>query len=298
MRNIIFIIPLLFSFALIAQNNELRCNVVVTAKMTGNENVQIFRTLETQLNEFINNTKWTDRIVYPHEQIECSMNIIVESYESDLFSASIQVSSSRPVFNSTYVSPLYNFNDRDFTFRYVEFQNLNFSKTQFQSNLISVLAFHVYIILGLDAETFESQSGQSYFEQARTIVAFSQQTNSNGWEPPAGGAQTRSALIDNILSPTYKEYRTVMYQYHRNGLDIMNSEPKKGKERIANTLNNFAIMNRRRPNSFILRVFFDAKSDEIKDIFSSGPNVEIVELLETLQNIAPMYAGKWRSITF
>ena len=295
---LILFIGLLLSGVTMSQTNELRCNVVVTAKMTGNENVQIFKTLETQLNEFVNNTKWTNRVFYSHEQIECSMNIIINNYQSDVFTGSIQVTSSRPVFNSTYTTPVYNFNDRDFTFRYVEFQNLNFSKQQFESNLVSVIAFHVYMILGLDADTFESEGGDEYFEQARTIVGYSQQNNSSGWQPPKGGDQTRSALIDNILSPTYKEFRTVMYQYHRNGLDIMHNDPKRGKERIANALSNFEIMNRRRPNSFILRVFFDAKSDEIQDIFSSGPSVNITDLVDTLQNIAPMYSSKWRTITF
>jgi hypothetical protein len=248
--------------------------------------------------EFVNNTKWTNKTVAPQERITASMVINIEDYNSDTFQASIQVQSSRPVFNSTYETPIYNFNDRDFNFQYLEFQNLNYSPTQFESNLVSVIAFHVYMILGMDADTFERNGGQMYYEQARTIVGYSQQNSTKGWAPPKGGDQTRSALLDNILSPTYKEFRDVLYSYHRLGLDVMNENPKKGKEVIAKALTTFQAMNSRRPNSFILRVFFDAKANEIQDIFSDGPSVDITKLVNTLTKIAPMHASKWRNIDF
>ena len=296
MRNCLFILSLLFSIASFSQ--ELNCNLVVNAQQTGNENVQVFKTLEKQLQEFVNNTKWTNKTVAPQERINASMVIIIQDYNSDNFQATIQVQSSRPVFNSTYESPIYNFNDRDFNFQYLEFQNLNFSPTQFESNLVSVIAFHVYMILAMDADTFERNGGQPYYEQARTIVGYSQQNSGKGWEPPTGGDQTRSALLDNILSPTYKEFREVLYSYHRMGLDNMHENPKKGKETISNTLENFQTMNSRRPNSFILRVFFDAKADEIEQIFTDGPSVDITKLINTLSKIAPMHASKWRNIDF
>jgi uncharacterized protein DUF4835 len=226
------------------------------------------------------------------------MVIIINDYDNDIFSASIQISSSRPIFNSSYSSPVYNFNDRDFTFQYLEFQNLNYNQTQFESNLVSVIAFHVYMILALDADTFSLKGGEEYYLQARNIVGFSQQNNSKGWEPPNTGDQTRSALMDNIMSPTFKEFRDVLYNYHIDGLDSMNQSPKQGKENVANSLAQFKVMNDRRPNSFILRVFFDAKADEIEDIFSDGPSVNITDLVTALNRIAPTHASKWRNINF
>ncbi|MCO4820521.1 MAG: DUF4835 family protein [Flavobacteriaceae bacterium] len=279
-------------------SQELICEVVVNARQTGNENVQVFKTLETQLNEFVNNTTWTNRAFGNQERISCSMVINIDDYVSDNFSGSIQVSSSRPVHNSTYTTPVYNFNDRDFNFQYQEFQNLNYNANQFESNLVSVIAFHIYIILGLDADTFSLNSGDEYFLQAREIVGYSQQNAVSGWAPPKGGDQTRSQLIDNIMSPTYKEFRIVMYDYHRNGLDNMSDNQKKSKTNIAESLDLFLDMHRRRPNSFIQRVFFDAKSDEIQDIFSDGPSVNITGLLSTLTKIAPMYSNIWRNIEF
>ena len=296
MRNCLFILSLIFTLNAVSQ--ELNCDLVVNAQLTGNENVQIFKTLEKQLQEFVNNTKWTNKTVAPQERINASIVINVEDYNSDNFQASIQVRSSRPVFNSSYESPIYNFNDRDFNFQYLEFQNLNYSPTQFESNLVSVIAFHVNMILALDADTFKSNGGQEYYEQARTIVGFSQQNNGKGWEPPTGGDQTRSALIDNVMSSTYKEFRQVLYTYHRMGLDNMHENPKKGKETISNALESFQSMNSRRPNSFILRVFFDAKADEIEQIFTDGPSVDITKLITTLSKIAPMHSSKWRNIDF
>ncbi|MBT8252959.1 MAG: DUF4835 family protein [Flavobacteriaceae bacterium] len=296
MHKLLLILIILGSSVVKAQ--ELNCDVVVNAQLTGNENVQVFRTLEKQLNEFVNNSRWTSRTYSAQERINCSMVITINGYDSDVFQGTIQVSSSRPVFNSTYETPVYNFNDRDFNFRYLEFQNLIYSPSQFDSNLVSMIAFHIYIILGMDADTFATNGGDEYYQQARTIVGYSQQNNSKGWEPPKGGDQTRSALIDQILSPTFKEFRSVMYSYHRSGLDLMHSNAKNGKTSISQSLSTFKALNSRRPNSFILRVFFDAKSDEIQDIFSDGPSVNITDLVTTLTRIAPMHASKWRAISF
>ena len=278
-------------------SQELNCNLVVNARLTGNENQQVFKTLENQLTEFINNTKWTDKTFSPQERINCSMTITINNYSGEAFQGSIQVQSSRPVYGSTYTTPLYNFNDNDFTFQYLEFQNLLYSPTQYQSNLVSVLAFHVYMILALDADSFSNNGGQIYYKQAQTILNYSQQENFKGWRLE-DGLQSRFALIDNVLSTTFKEFRDVIYTYHREGLDVMGQDPKKGKENIAQALNQFDTMNRRRPNSFLLRTFFDAKADEIQQIFSDGPNINIASLKETLQKVAPLHNNKWQNIKF
>jgi hypothetical protein len=273
---------------------ELNCNLVVNAQQTGNENVQVFKTLEKQLSEFVNNTRWTEMIFKNQERINCGMFITIQNYSSDSFQASIQVQSARPVHNSSYSTTVYNFNDKDFNFKYLEYQNLNFSEQQFESNLISVIAFHVYMILGMDADSFELNGGQSYYEQARDIANYSQRGNSIGWNPPKGGDQTRRVLIDQILSQTYSEYRLVLYQYHRLGLDLMSTNVKDSKIAIGRTINNFQNLYKRRPNSFISRVFFDAKANEITDIFSSGPSVKITDLVSTLNKVAPIHSKKWQ----
>ncbi|MBD0832632.1 type IX secretion system protein PorD [Aestuariibaculum sediminum] len=295
MRNILLV--LFFSLSHLGFAQELNCNVVVNAQQTGNENFPIFKTLEKQLIEFINNTKWTDKPFALQERIDCSFIVNVTNYSGEAFQASLQVQSSRPVYGSSFSTPIYNFNDKDFNFRYLEYQNLIFNPTQYQSNLVSVIAFHVYMVLGLDADSFAPNGGDPYFRQAQIITNYSQQDNFKGWKVE-DGLQSRFALIDNILSPTFKEYRQVMYDYHRQGLDIMNDNPKTGKEEVATSLKKFQSMNSRRPNSFLLRTFFDAKADEIEQIFTGGPSVNIASVKETLQKVAPTYSSKWQNIKF
>lgn len=295
MRNILVLFTFLFSVVTFSQ--ELNCTVNVIAQQTGNENNVVFKTLEKQLTEFINNTEWTNKTFGQQERINCSMVINVNNYNNDLFAASIQVSSSRPIYKSTYSSPVYNYNDKEFNFQYLEFQNLVFNPQQFESNLISVLSFHIYMILGMDADSFALNGGDSYFKQAQTIANYSQQLNGQGWKLE-DGLQSRFALIDNLMSPTFKEMRSSMYNYHIKGLDIMNENPKNGKTEIIATLSELQKVHRRRPNSYLMRVFFDAKSDEIMDILSGGPNVNITEATDILNSIAPMHSQKWRNIKF
>tara|TARA_R110002096_G_scaffold158592_2_gene323997 strand:- start:28329 stop:29216 length:888 start_codon:yes stop_codon:yes gene_type:complete len=295
MRNILIVLLFFIGFSGVSQ--ELNCTVVVNAQQTGNENFPIFKTLEKQLNEFINNTKWTNKNFAPQERIDCSMFINISNYSGESFQASLQVQSSRPVYGSSFTTPIYNFNDSDFNFRYLEFQNLIYNPTQFESNLISVLAFHIQIILGLDADSFAPNGGAEYYKQAQIITNYSQQGNFSGWKLE-DGLQSRFALIDNILSPTFKEYRDVVYSYHKEGLDVMSENVKLGKEQIAASLKDFQTMNSRRPNSFLLRTFFDAKAEEIEQIFSDGPNVNIASVKETLQKVAPMHSSKWQNISF
>lgn len=295
MRNLLLVVVFLLGYTTFSQ--ELNCEVVVNAQMTGNENVQVFKTLERQLREFVNNTQWTNKSFKPQERINCSMVINVQDYNNDSFQATIQIQSSRPVFNSSYSTPIYNFNDRDFTFQYLEFQNLVYNPNQYESNLISVLTYHIYMILGLDADTFSQNGGDEYFKQVQNITNYSQQSNFKGWKLE-DGLQSRFAMIDNLMSPTFKEFRTVLYNYHLNGLDTMADNPKKAKETIAAVFPDLRAMNNKRPNSFLLRVFFDAKADEIEQIFSDGPSVNVTETIDILNKIAPTHASKWRNINF
>lgn len=295
MRRHFFIFFLFISVLSVGQ--ELNCTVTVVAQQTGNDNNQVFKTLERQLTEFINNTQWTDKKFKTQERIECSMVINVQNYNNDAFSATLQVQSSRPVYGSTYSTPVYTFNDKDFQFRYLEFQNLVFNSNQFESNLISTLAFHIYMILGMDADTFAPNGGNNYFRQAQTIINYSSGNGGKGWKLE-DGLQSRFAMIDNLLSPTYKEFRSSMYSYHRDGLDLMYKDLKKGKEAVSASVSDLQKIHGRRPNSFLMRVFFDSKANEVASIFSGGPSVSISQLVNALNKISPVNASKWQKIKF
>lgn len=294
MRKIIYFF-LLFSGFIQAQ--ELNCTVQINTQTLTNSNQPIFKTLERSLSEFVNNTKWANKPYKQSEKIDCSMVINVTSYGSDQFVATIQVSSSRPIYNSTYSSPVFNFNDKDFSFKYVEYENLIFNPNSFDSNLVSILAFYSYVIIGIDADTFSPLGGSDYFRTAQEIGSLAQGGNYKGWSQ-ADGNQSRFMLTNELMSGTFEDIRTTLYNYHSKGLDVMSQDLKAGKEKVKEAIISLNKVYSVRPNAFLTRVFFDAKSDEIQSIFSGGPQITIADLVDSLNKISPINSSKWASIRF
>lgn len=293
----------LFSFIaiLICMNihsQELNCIVKINSQSLTNSNQPVFKTLETSLNDFVNKTRWTNKKFKQNEKIDCTIFITVSSYGSDQFVATLQVGSSRPIFNSSYASPVLNFNDKDFNFKYVEFENLIFNPNSFDSNLVSVIAYYAYVIIGLDADTYELNSGKEYYEQAQGIVNGAQQSNYRGWSQNDGGNQNRFFLVNDLMSGTYDPIKSVLYDYHINGLDLMSENAAKGKEGVKQAVLNLEKMYAIRPNAFLTRIFFDAKSDEILSVFSGGPQIKITDLVDNLNRISPLNSSKWSTIRF
>lgn len=286
----------LLLFCGFSQAQELNCTVTVNTQKLQNANQQVFKTLETSLGEFVNQTQWTDKTFKQNEKIDCSMFIDIASNNSDQFVATIQVISSRQVYNSTYSSPVLNYNDKEFTFTYTAFESLNFNPNSFESNLVSVVSFYSYIILGLDADSFVPMSGKPYLEIAQNIANSAQQSGYKGWSQ-SDGNQNRYYLINDLLSPTYSEVRQTIYNYH-SGLDLMSQDLKKSKEKIKTSLLNLGKLASSKPNAFLTRVFFDAKSDEIVSIFSGGPSIPISDLIENLNKLSPLNSSKWAQIKY
>ena len=276
---------------------EMNVVVTVNSDQVGQTNQQIFRTLERSLSDFINKSKWTDRVFGENERVNAQMFITVTQYESDRFEANLQVQSSRPVYNTSYETTVFNYKDDDFDFQYQEFEPLVYNPNSFDSNLVGVMAYYVYIILGLDADTFSLQGGDEYYRLAQNIVTQAQGTNFAGWAQETG-ERTRFELVDNLLSNTFREYRIALYNYHRKGMDVMADNNSTGKQVIAGSLRLFEPLIKRRPNAFLLQTFFDAKAEEIQNIFSDGPKVDIVKLKENLNRVAPFYSSTWNEITY
>ncbi|HET8754131.1 MAG TPA: DUF4835 family protein [Salinimicrobium sp.] len=296
MNKFIFLLAFLFCGS-VAISQELDCEVIVNAEQTGSANVTVFKTLENAVREFVNQTKWTDKTLQPFERINCSMFINITSYDANSFTGTIQVQASRPVFGSTMVSPVFNFRDENFNFTYTEFEPLDYNPNEFSSNLVSVISFYVYTILGLDADTFAEEGGTAYFQEANQIVSTAQQGNSMGWKATDGN-NSRFRLNADLLSNTFSGYRQALYDYHRKGLDLMYNSPLDGKKGIAAALLKLDQMNDRRPNSLLVRTFFDAKADEVEQVFSGGPSVPITEVVDALNNMAPTFSKNWANIRF
>lgn len=286
---------LILPFCLGAQ--ELNAVITVNSDQVGQTNQQVFKTLERSLNDFVNKTKWTNRTYKEVEKVNTRMFITISEYQNNRFKASIQLQSSRPVFNSSYESPVFNYKDNQFNFEYTEFQPLVYNENVFDSNLVSVVAYYVYVMLGLDADTFGLDEGTDFYRKAQNIVTQAQGSSSAGWSQDTS-ERTRFELIDNLLSNTFKEYRVAMYNYHRKGLDILADNNSTGKQVIAGTMRLLETLVKRRPNAFLIQTFFDAKSEEIQNVFSDGPKVDTAQLKETLNRIAPLYSTTWNAIKY
>jgi len=288
------LILLLVGHSIIAQ--ELNATVQINAQNIAQRDQSVFKTLEESMQDFLNNTKWTDQKFKDDEKINCSLVFVVTEFNGNRFKGNFQVSASRPVFNSSYVSPIFNFKDNDIDIEYTENEPLFYNDNQFNTNLISLLSYYAYTIIAIDADTFELKGGQQFFEEAQNIVNLAQgNSGASGWRP-SDGLISRFRLTDDILSDTYKEYREVMYKYHRKGMDTFAGDQQLSKTLIKNHLLLLNDLQERRPNSLVQRVFFDAKADEIADMFSGGPKVDVIELKEALQKLSPNQSSKWRRI--
>lgn len=294
MRNLIVIFTILTTF--FANSQEFNCDVTINAEQTGQTQLSVFNTLETALEEFINKTNWTNIEFLPQERINCSFFINVASYNNNSFEATIQVQASRPVYNSGYSSPIANFNDKNFSFQYLEYQPLIYNENADQGNLIAVISYYLYTILGIQADTFQENGGTKYFQQAKQIVNIAQTSSGSGWLA-SSGVNSRYRYNDDILSGIFSDYRKAMYIYHLKGLDLMESDTREAKKQIMNVFEVLKKVNSKRRNTYVMRSFFDAKYIEIIDILSGGPKENIADTIEILQSIAPSYNQDWANIS-
>jgi len=295
MKKLIVLIIAIFSVTtLIAQ--ELRCNVTVSAQRIQGANRQLFRTMQADVYEFMNNRKWTEHVYTYDEKIRCNILIrLDEQISSDEFRGSIQVQLTRPVFGSSYETTVLNIKDNDFHCRYVEFQPLEFNETSNRDNLTNILAFYAYIILGFDYDTFSPEGGTPYFEKAQAIVNNSQNAREKGWKA-FESERNRYWLIENVLNKSYSDFRKCMYTYHRNGLDLMAQKPEEGRANIATAMRDVQAVFRRRPSVYILQMFFDAKADEIVNVFSKSFPDERNRVVAILNEVDPSNGSKYKKI--
>jgi len=294
LRTLLSAILCLFLFQLSAQ--ELQCNVSVSSSRIEGTYKEIFQTMRNDISEFMNTRKWTDNQFSFDERIVCTIFIqITDQIGSDEFKGTMQVQLNRPVFNSSYQTPILNIKDNDFDVRYVEFQPLEFSETSNTNPLTNILAYYAYIILGFDYDTFSPMGGSPYFQRAKDIVNKAQNSREKGWRAFEGN-NNRFWLVDNVTNKAYSPFRDLMYRYHRLGLDVMSEKPDIGRGEIADALKNMQKVYRTRPDTYINRIFFDAKSDEIVNIFSKGSTDEKSRIMTVLSECDPANSGKYEAI--
>jgi hypothetical protein len=295
MHKLVFL-SALFLMNININSQELNCLVNVNYEQIGGSNRQVFTTLQKSLTEFVNQTEWTDRTVESLERIDCAMTIIITARDNNTFTATLQVQSTRPVFGSSYTSPVLNLKDNDFSFKYNEFDPLIYNKNSFDSNLISTIVFYVYTILGVDADTFSKFGGETELKEAQNVMLQAQQSGLSSWQNVVG-KQNRFLLIDNLLSPKLKNYRNALYDYHIKGLDNFSANKEFGKQAVEDAVISLENIFNKTVGNYLIRVFFDAKADEVVSIYSDGPRTRNASRLTTsLRKISPNNNSKWRKI--
>ena len=293
----IFLLISFYFLTFSVNSQELLCTVRVNSSQVQTSDRKIFQTMQKSIHEFINNTKWTSSSIDNEERIECSILInISKKISNDEFEGSIQIQSTRPIYGTSYKSTLFNFLDKDFRFKYTEYQSLEFSDNIHMSNLTSVLAFYVNIVLGLDFSTFSDEGGNEFFNIAQRIVNNAQNAREAGWKAFESD-KNRYWLAHNLLDSRYSDFHISMYRYHRNGLDILTEEPDDARYEIIEALEILRSIYRENSSAFILQLFFDAKSDEITKIYSEAYPNEKSRIIKTLVEIDPSHSSKYQAIS-
>ncbi len=297
MRTLLLLILVLFSGGLL-RAQELNASVNILLPQQVNSPPELFQTMDNAITEFLNNRKWSKDNWTSEERIECSFQITIENQvDARSFKASIQVSSSRPVYQSDYKTPVLNINDRDFAFVFQENTLIQWSNDQHRDNLSSVLAFYANLVLGMDYDTFSMEGGTEHYLTCQTIVTNAQGAPEEGWRSNEKGRQNRYWLIENLLTQTFKPIRECLYAYHRQGMDKMFKDVTGSRKVIEDALMELKNIHKIKPSSFNMQVFFYAKSDEISNIFRPVPLEEKQAVIDLCKLIDPGNITKYEKMT-
>ena len=290
----IYILLACLSLKAVAQ--DLNARIQIVSPKIQSTNKRIFQTLETAMKDFLNGRKWSADAILPQERIECNFILNITAWDgSSSFSGELQVQSSRPVYGTTYTSTLLNVNDKDIDFTYTEGQSIDFTDQNFQSNLSSIMAFYAYIIVGMDYDSFSKFGGTNYFAAAQNVATNAQTSSSKGWKAFDGNIN-RYWLAENLNNKLYLPLRGFIYDYHRNGLDVMADNAGKGRKVISGILPVLAEVDRQRLGSMFPLVFFTAKSDELVSIFTKTDSQERLQAMNILSQADPANGLKYQTL--
>ena len=282
MKYIVFLLSFAFSLSTFAQ--DLQCNVQVNSDNIQASNKAIFEDLQNAITQFMNQRKWISDKVQPQEKINCNFVINIKNLNIDQFAAEVSITSSRPVYGTTYNTPIFNHFDQEWYFQYAQFQSLDFQENANVMQLTTLLAFYANIIIGLDFDTYALEGGSTFYNKALQLRNAAQ--NTNGWGPSdCRGNRNKYYVIDQLLDDRYKPLRASLYQYHMIGMDVFKEDNEASRKQIYESLEKIRTVQERLPNSVIFKIFFNAKRAELINIFSkadAGLQNRAIELLGKL----------------
>lgn len=295
----IFIIALL-SLSLPVFGQELNCQVTILtdARLEITTQEQGFiEQLKQTISEMMNNTKWTKDKFKIEERINCQLQLQINSIPaSGVYEGSLQVQSSRPVFNGSYNTTLFNFQDDDISFGYSPGALIVYAPNQYRDNLTSILAFYAYYIIGMDYDSFSLKGGTPYFTEAQQIVSNAQASGAKGWKSNEAGKRNRYWLVDNALQQLFDPMRECFYEYHRKGLDMLHENKETARKNVYAALNKLGKVSATRPNSINVLNFAQAKLIELKNLYQDAPQTEKTEIVTLLKRIDAANSSKYETI--
>ena len=297
-RRFAYCIFLLITFCLsdALHGQELNSTLTVNSDKIQGSDKQIFNTLQRALIEFINNKKWTTATFTQNERIDCTFMIIINTMESNKFSAEIQVSARRPVYNSNYQTTIFNYRDTEFDFEYTEFEPLEYMENTLNSNLTATIIYYIYMVLGFDFASFAPNGGQPYFQQAQQIVTLAQsQPAWNGWTAFAN-RRNRHALATALTETQGNVFHTMWYTYHRKGLDEMAANADRGRANLISALPALKELKSSRPNSILIQFFDECKLDETVLVYSKATAQEKQEAIKFFTDLFPTATSRFESL--
>lgn len=265
---------------------ELNCTVEINSDQVEGTSKEVFNTLQEAINDYMNTTKFSQAQIAANEKIDCRMFFTIKEYADDKFTGDLQIQSSRPVYNTSYTTTLINFKDTKIEFVYRLNEPLIFSENQMESNLMAILNFYAYLILAVDFDSFAPNGGDPFYERAKMIVQMAQSAGETGWKA-FEDTKNRSSVLDGFTQPSTSEIRTLLYQYHRQGLDEMSLSPDKGRAKITSTLDILKKIYDVAPMSVMLSMFKDAKFDELVNLYTKSNQSERDKVYELLYGIYP-----------
>mgnify|MGYP003874314693 CR=1 FL=1 len=278
------------------QAQELNCQVQINSQKVAIDDRSIFEAMQQSVYEFMNNRRWTNDKYAPAERIDCSIVIQIDKRLSvGSYEATLQISSSRPIYGTTFSSPLFKTQDDQVRFRYQQFDVLDFSETAYISELTSVLGFYAYVMLAMDYDSYSLNGGDVYWQKARQVVSNAQSSGESGWQS-FKSRNNRYWLVTNYLSARFEPLRESNYIYHRKGFDQMSDNVQKGRVEVLKAIRNIEKVHSSEPNSFNVRLFFTAKHEEIIKLFKQAEASEKNELITSLDRIDPANSTKYGAI--
>ena len=293
MRNLLFIVVFNLCFVSLSNAQELNARITVNSDRIEGSNKDIFNALQQSLNEFVNTKRWSGAVLSTLERIECTFNLSILSQTSDnLFKAELTIISRRPVFNSSFVTSTLNFRDTNLEFEYIQGAPLEYIENTVNSNLVSVIAFYSYLILGLDFDSFSQMGGSYFFREAQRIAMESQSLSQySGWSA-FDNPRNRNGIISAFMEEAAKPYRELWYAYHRKGLDEMAANADRGRANIVQALPVLDQYRNNRTLMVLLQLFSDTKLDEVVQVCSKSSVDEKKEIYDLLSKIYPTVSDR------